>query len=494
MRNSKIHNPKSAIQDRVVILGGGPAGMSAAWRLARAGHKVCLLEREDRVGGLCRTVEYDGFRFDLGGHRFISPDVALVEAVRALMGEELLLVKRRSAVRLMGKEFVYPLEPMDLLRKMDWSCLLACLWDCLTARWQSPHGPEANLEGWLMVRFGPALYHLFFEGYTTKLWGVHPSLLSPDWATARIPLLGLWDVLLRMFSLQKRPSKQFATQFLYPKKGIGQIFEYMEREVRSRGGKVLVGHEVTKILVEGTEVRAVVCQPTSGRGDQPRHACRGQELIEGDRFISTLPLPGLISSLEPPPPDEILSIAQGLQFRGLRFLNLLIDRPAVGVNTWVYVPEDHYIMTRIQEPRLRSPFNVPQGKTSLILEIPCNHGDAMWTMEEGALRDRCLKDLSRLGIEIGAHVLDSLSTRTPQAYPVYRLGYKTHREKTLSFLKRISNLAVCGRGGLFQYLFMDQAMKGGLETAERFLGEGINQKVSTQDEPLHLVEGRSVLG
>lgn len=471
----------------MVILGGGPAGMSAAWRLARAGHKAFLLEKEDRVGGLCRTVEYNGFRFDLGGHRFISQDATLIEAVRALMGKELLLVKRRSAVRLMGKEFVYPLEPMDLLRKMDWSCLLACLRDCLTSRWQSPPESEGNLEGWLLARFGPALYRLFFEGYTTKLWGVHPRELSSDWAVARIPLLGLWDALQGMFSLQKRPRKQFATQFLYPKKGIGQIFEYMEREVRSRGGEVLLNREVTKILMEGTKIRAVVCQPASGRG--------GQELIEGDRFISTLPLPGLISSLEPPPPDEILSSSQGLQFRGLRFLNLLIDRPAVGANTWVYVPEDRYIMTRIQEPRLRSPFNVPQGKTSLILEIPCNYGDAVWAMEEGDLRDRCLKDLSRLGIELGTHVLGSFSIMAPQAYPVYKLGYKTHREKTLSFLEGISNLTVCGRGGLFQYLFMDQAIKGGLGTAERSLGGGgIQQKVSTQDEPLHLVEGRSLLG
>ncbi len=477
------------VKNRVVILGGGPAGTSAAWRLAGAGYKVCLLEKEDRMGGLCRTVEHKGFRFDLGGHRFISQDAHLVEDVRALMGSELLLVKRKSAVKLMGKEFVYPLEALDLIKKMDWAYLLACLRDCLTDfhRRCAP-GAEGNLEGWLLVRFGPTLYRLFFEGYTTKLWGVHPSGLSSDWATARIPLLSLWDTLLRILHLQDRwrgRQKQFATRFLYPRKGIGQIFEHMEREVRSRGGVVLLGHEVKKILVEGQRVRAVVCQ--SGKSSQ--------ELIEGEAFISTIPLPGLIKFMEPPPPDEILSISRGLQFRGARFLNLLVDRPAVGTNTWTYIPEQDYIMTRVQEPRLRSPFNAPEGKTSLILEIPCNRGDEVWTMEEASLRDRCLKDLSRLGIELGPYVLDSFSTWAPQAYPVYRLGYKTSREKTLSFLGGIANLTVCGRGGLFQYLFMDQAIKSGQEAARCLIEEKEGrQTASAPVEPMRLVEGWSVLG
>jgi protoporphyrinogen oxidase len=461
--------------------------MSAAWRLSLAGRRVLLLEKENRVGGLCRTVGYKGFRFDLGGHRFISQEASLVEAVRGLMGDELLLVKRRSVIRLLGKEFLYPLEAFDLLRKMDWGYLLSCLRDCFSSRWRRPPEGEGNLEDWLLARFGPTLYHLFFEGYTTKLWGVHPGELSSDWASARIPLLGLWDTLLGMCSLQGRPKRRFASQFLYPRKGIGQIFEQMEREVSSRGGEVLLNREVVKLLMDGPKVRAVVCKSASAKG--------GQEVIEGDWFISTLPLPRLIRCLEPLPPKEIPSASQGLQFRGLRFLNLLVDLPTIGNNTWTYVPEGQYLMTRIQEPRLRSPFNAPQGKTSLILEIPCDQGDALWTMEEGILRGKCLKDLSCLGIEISPYVLDSFSTRASHAYPVYKLGYRSLREKTLSFLEGISNLTTYGRGGLFQYLFMDQAMKSGLETAEGLLGgKDVPRRRSTTDGGYHLLEGQSVLG
>ncbi len=480
-------------RNRVVILGGGPAGMSAAWRLAQAGGRIILLEKENQVGGLCRTTEYKGFRFDLGGHRFISQDAQLVEAIKILMGEELLIVRRKSVVRAMGKEFMYPLAPLDLFRKMNLRHLAACLLDCFTLLYRPSSDTEkhsqneTSLEDWLLTKFGQTLYKLFFEGYTTKLWGVHPKELSSDWAMARIPLMDLWNTLLRLFYLQNKPKGQFATQFLYPKGGIGQIFEHMEKEVRLRGGEILLGNKVTKILLEGHKIRAAVIEPCQGR--------KTQEIVEGDTFISTLPLPELINCLDPPPPHEILSASQRLQFRGLRFLNLLIDRPAVGKNTWTYVPEEAYIMTRIQEPRLRSPFNAPEGKTSLILEIPCDYGDTVWTMEERALTDRCLKDLSQLGIDIDPYILDIFSTWAPQAYPVYELGYKGFRDKSLSFLEGISNLVTCGRGGLFRYLFMDQSIKSGLNAAESLLeGKIIQPKISSPHESMHLLEGRSVLG
>ncbi|MFQ5862435.1 MAG: FAD-dependent oxidoreductase [Candidatus Brocadiales bacterium] len=469
---------------QVVILGAGPAGLTAAWKLSKEGVRTVVLEQSKTVGGLCRTVEHRGFRFDLGGHRFISEDTSLVEAVQELMGEELLLVNRKSAVRLMGQEFCYPLQAQELLRKLDAKYTLRCLWDCLgvVVSGRAEVQEDTSLEDWLMSNFGLTLYQIFFKEYTTKLWGVPPRKLSGDWAVSRIPVLNLWDALLRIINIGKDPSGGHVTRFFYPKRGIGQIFEFMARDIESRGGKILLNSMVKKVLLKGGRVEEIIFN------------CAGREgAIAGHWVISTLPLPVLVQCLDTAGTVHkgLLDRAGALSFRSLRFLNLLIDKPAISDNTWMYVPEKRYIMTRIQEPRHRSPFNCPEGKTSLILEIPCNFGDGVWHMEDGQLLERCLRDLSEMGIEIRSCLIDFFSTRARYAYPVYSTGYQHSRRKILGFLYDIPNLLTCGRGGLFKYLFMDQAMSSGLDYAECVLGG--KERLQPLCEAQYLVESRSVI-
>lgn len=469
---------------QVVVLGAGAAGLSAAWKLSKAGIKVVVLEQSKLVGGLCSTVEYRGFRFDLGGHRFISKDAALVEAVKGLMKEELLRVNRRSVVRLMGQEFRYPLQVQDLLRKLDTKYVLRCLRDCLRMAigGRTRMHESTSLEDWLVLNFGPTLYQIFFKNYTTKLWGVSPERLSGDWAVSRVPVLNLWDVLFKMMNSVNGSDSGYATRFFYPKRGIGQMFEFMAQDIESRGGKILLDSAVKKVVLKNQRVAEVIFD---SQGEERLIAC--------DRAISTLPLPVLIQCLDTADTDHkrLQGCAETLRFRSLRFLNLLIDKPFVSHNTWAYVPEEHYIMTRIQEPRHRSPFNCPQGKTSLILEIPCNFGDAIWNMDDSLLLERCLKDFSGMGIEIKDYIIDFFSTRARYAYPVYSLGYRHQRDEVLGFLHGISNLLTCGRGGLFKYLFMDQAMNSGLKAAECMLG-GRNGRQHL-DEEQRLVESQSVI-
>lgn len=467
----------------VVVLGAGPAGLSAAWELSRAGVGVTVLEKAGEVGGLCKTVEYRGFRFDLGGHRFITQDAALVQAVKELMGDELLLRERRSTVRLMGQEFRYPLQVGDLLCKLGPKYTLRCLGDCIKIALRRGKGlnEAPSLEDWLVSKFGPTLYRIFFEGYTTKLWGVPPGEMSGDWAISRIPVLDLWDAFLRMMGITRDCNRGYATRFFYPKMGIGQIFEFMSRDVELWGGRVLLNAKVKKVLLKGGQAKDIVFN-RAGR----------EEVVTGDWVISTLPLPQLVQILDTAGAVEsgLGEHAEMLSFRSLRFLNLLIDMPAISDSTWMYIPESQYTMTRIQEPRHRSPFNVPTGKTSLILEIPCSLGDRIWCMTDDQLLKNSLKELSEVGIEVEASLIDFFCTRAKYAYPVYRIGYQLHRQVILEFLSGIPNLLTCGRGGLFRYLFMDQAMNSGLGAARRVLGRSIPR---APDEANSLIESRSVI-
>lgn len=470
---------------QAVILGAGPAGLSAAWKLSKSGVKTVVLEQSKTVGGLCSTTEYKGFRFDLGGHRFISRDAALVEAVKGLMGEELLLVNRRSAVRLMGREFCYPLQALELLRKLDTRYILRCLWDCLSmAAGRRPGVREgASLEDWFIVNFGPTLYQIFFRDYTTKLWGIPPERLSGDWAVSRVPVLNLWEVLLKMMNVAENGhGRGYAARFFYPKRGVGQIFEFMARDIESAGGRILLSSPVKKVMLKNKRVAEIIFD---SEGVERAISC--------DWVISTLPVPVLIKCLDTTGADHkrLLCSTEALRFRSLRFLNLLIDKPVVSNNTWTYIPEKRYVMTRIQEPKHRSPFNCPQGKTSLILEIPCDFGDDTWEMDDRLLLERCLGDLSEMGIGVRGSIVDFFSTRARYAYPVYSLGYQRPRDEALGFLYGISSLLTCGRGGLFKYLFMDQAMNSGLDAAECVQG-GQNRRQHL-GEAQCLVESQSVI-
>ncbi|MFQ5911687.1 MAG: FAD-dependent oxidoreductase [Nitrospinota bacterium] len=452
------------MRKRVVILGGGPCGLSAAWRLTTGAEDidVVVVEREEEVGGLCRTLAHGDFRFDLGGHRFISSDPVLIERIRRLMGEELLLRERKSVIRLEGRDFAYPLSASDLLKRLPPGLTLRAFADFLrTGSWRRNGGPpDVSFEDWVVRRFGRTLFDLFFGPYSEKLWGRPPSRLSADWAAQRISLLNLGEVALRLLGLGQGTPRTYSKRYYYPREGIGQIFRFIAAEVEAGGGLILRGTRAMSVRSEGGRVVSVEIDRSDGRF-----------FLYCDYLISTLPLPELIRLFRDKEAHGVRESATRLQFRSMRFLNLLIDRPQISPNTWIYVPESRYLMTRIQEPKRRSPHSAPPGKTSLMLEIPCAQGDGLWTASDDALADRCLRDLDALGIRIRNDVLGCFSTRAVHAYPIYSLDYRIHRGRLLQFLGRFENLLSCGRQGTFRYLFMDAAMKMGFSAARCVLGE-----------------------
>ncbi|MBT3877944.1 MAG: FAD-dependent oxidoreductase [Candidatus Scalindua sp.] len=454
--------------ETVVILGGGPCGLCAAWELSKSGKNVIVIEAQSSPGGLCKTTKYKGFNFDLGGHRFISKNDELINKIKVLMGDELLVSERISAIRLNDREFQYPLSARDILRQTDIlflsKCLVDYIYQCLYKKLRE--SPDTSFEDWVINRFGKKLYVTFFKDYTHKLWGIPSDKLSSDWAAERISLLDLWDVVLRLCGLGREAPRTYTKKFFYPKQGIGQIFEFIAREIKKYSGSIILNARLKKLLLEGNRAKGVIYE-LNGK----------DEVIHCDWVISTIPVTDLLYKPERGGEYHNVSTAvRSLRYRSLRFLNILIDQSDVGRNTWTYIPDGKYIMTRIQEPKKRSPYNAPYGKTSLMLEIPCSYNDEVWNMQDHLLFNRCIDDLSKLGIDIKDKVIDYFFTVEKHAYPIYHLDYKHHLNNLLSRVDSIENIHTCGRNGLFRYIFMDRAMEMGFEAAMIIEGKW-NKKV-----------------
>jgi protoporphyrinogen oxidase len=444
----------------VVVLGGGAAGMTAAWQLALGGAKVTVVEREPRLGGLCATHERDGWRFDLGGHRFISRSGDLVARVRGLLGEDMLERTRSSVILHGGRRYRYPLDAADLLRTLPVGEGLRAIASWARAR-VGARREDLSFEDWVSQRFGRDLYDRFFGPYTAKLWGIDPSQLSADWAAERISLLDLGDALLRLSGLRRgRRPRSYARRYYYPRLGIGQIFERMGDELVRLGADVRLGASAEGFeRARSGEVRSVI---VDGRA------------IPCDFVLSTVSLPLTARWLHPRSSSVAQSAAE-LRYRAVRFLNVMLDRPEVSPHTWMYVSEPRYLPTRIQEPRHRSPHMAPPGKTSLMLEIPCAVDDSTWRSSDADLLDRCLGDLDRLGVRVAPSVRGCFSTFVAEGYPIYTLGYREHQGALLDAVAQAPNLLSLGRQGTFRYIFMDIAMEMGAEAARQLLARAPDQ-------------------
>jgi protoporphyrinogen oxidase len=487
----------NSLPDRVdlVVLGGGPAGLAAAWEASLAGKTVLVVERQTQLGGLCATVERDGFRFDLGGHRIVSKRATLVARVRELLGDQLEEQTRKSVIWLDGQRFAYPLVARELVEKLPARLLARASADyaqqaltTVTRRLTGRDAPDISFEQWVTRRFGRTLYELFFGPYTEKLWGVHPSELSADWAAQRISLLNLADVAARLTGVRHGGARTYARRYLYPRGGIGVLFERLATVLSARG---------VRFVTEATVSELCKNEP-SGAVTAVRLAVRGAEtLVRCEGVVSSIPLEQLASLLEPGR-VELRRAAAGLAHRGLRFLNVMLSRPGPLLGaTWMYVSDPSLVMTRVQEPAERSRSMCPSGSGSLMVEIPCDMGSAMSGVADDKLLERVLPELNTLGMKLQkTDVLGVFSSYATHAYPMYTLDYAAHRDTLLAAVDRCRNVWTVGRQGLFRYVFMDTAMEMGFAAVREFCA---GQKTSTQsilaiDSNPTLHEVQSVIG
>ena len=446
----------------VVILGAGPAGLTAAHRLSAQGHRaVTVLEADTVVGGLSRTVTYNDYRFDIGGHRFFTKSGEVQALWSELLGADFLRVPRLSRIHYGGRLFDYPLRAGNALRGLGALEALRVMASHLQWRVR-PHPVEETFEQWVTNRFGRRLYEIFFKTYTEKVWGLPCTEIRAEWAAQRIEDLSLWRSLVHATGLQRRSQaiKSLVTSFHYPKYGPGQMWEACAAIVAQRGVRVLTGHQVVKI--ERTRDRIVSVTARTADGERTTRV---------DHLISTIPIRTLVRTLTPAMSARTREAAEGLRYRDFILVALIINQPSVFPDNWIYVHTPGVQVGRIQNFKNWSAAMVPDTSTTCLgMEYFCSRGDGLWETRDADLIDRASHELAQLGLASREDVSDGVVVRMPKAYPVYDATYRDHLDAVREELDRIQNLQLIGRNGMHKYNNQDHSMLAAIRAVENLRG------------------------
>jgi protoporphyrinogen oxidase len=450
------------MSQRVVVLGGGLAGLACAYELARAGVEVTLVEREPDPGGMAssfvETTEGEEWSWDFGPHRFHSTDPELLEHVGTILAGNVVMAKRLSRILLFGKFFDYPLRAGNVLENLPRRTLLRAFrdygWVRFTEALRLTRLSDENFEGWVTKRFGRTMYDLFFGRYTGKTWKMPPSEISGDWASQRISQLNLLDTVKQTLFKPHDAPRSLVTEFIYPAHGgIGEIARGYVRELEAMGATVLLGAPVTRVHRDGRRIVSVdYGGPAAGTA-------------EGDHFISTIPITSLARSVRPPAPAEVRDAIGRLRYASIVFVYLKLARPQVSPDNWVYLPDLDVTVHRISEFKNFSPHCAPPDKTMICAEITCRVGDEHWRASDEELAAIAVRDLSHIGLIEPSEVLGSFVRKLPRAYPIYDLQYKENLAPVMEFVHALENVDTGGRQGLFRYNNMDQSIEMGRRMA-----------------------------
>jgi protoporphyrinogen oxidase len=427
-----------------VILGGGPAGLTAGYLLARKGLPVIVLEAEDQVGGIAKTAVRDGYRFDLGGHRFFTKAKEVNDLWHEIMAEEFLKRPRMSRIYWNRKFLDYPLRGPDVIKKLGpvelTRAFLSYLWAQI-----KPKGREDTFEQWVSNRFGKRLFKLFFKSYTEKVWGVPTSEIRAEWAAQRIKGLSFFSAAKAAFLGNRGDKiKSLISEFNYPRYGPGQMWETMTEDIRALGGQVLLNHRVTKIEFDGDRVVRV---HTDDR------------VFEPSAVISSLALRNTVGMSDPHPRGEVVAAARGLRYRDFLTVALVLNGDDLFPDNWIYIHEPDVTVGRIQNFRSWSPWMVPDpSKACVGLEFFCFAGDELWEMDDDKLVQLGMRELDQLGLARRDQLEFGFVERVPKAYPMYDADYAERVKIIRSWLDGLDNFIQVGRNGLHRYNNSDHSM------------------------------------
>ncbi|RMF57900.1 MAG: NAD(P)/FAD-dependent oxidoreductase [Calditrichaeota bacterium] len=451
---------------KAVIIGAGPAGLTAGYELHKLGMNSIVLEADTLVGGISRTVNYKGYRFDIGGHRFFTKVPYVRQLWEEILGEDFLVRPRLSRIHYRGHFFDYPLKALNALIGLGpVESTLVILSYAKTKI--MPTREETNFEQWVANRFGYRLYNIFFKNYTEKVWGIPCNEISADWAAQRIKNLSLTEAVRNAIfgSGKSKDGKVITTlieQFYYPRLGPGMMWESCEKILAEQGNPTIHGQYVKKVKHDKFRVESVVA--VNQDGEETEYA--------GEQFISSMPLRELIFALDPAPPDKVLEAAHRLRYRDYLTVVLIVNREDVFPDNWIYIHTPEVKMGRIQNYKNWSPDMVPDiSKTSLGLEYFLWEKDEEWTWPDERLIELGIKECSHLGLIERNEVIDGTVVRMKKAYPIYDRYYHSSVETLKNYLSEFTNLQTIGRNGLHRYNNQDHSMLTAVYAARNIFGE-----------------------
>jgi protoporphyrinogen oxidase len=469
MKSSEIGaSPGAATSEHapVVVIGAGPAGLTAALPLAELGVPVLVVEANARVGGLAQTVEYKGFRFDIGGHRFFTKVPAVRELWRSMLGADFLRRPRLSRIFFDGQFFDYPLKPANALRRLGAARSLAILASYLWVTIR-PIRPEVSFEDWVTNRFGRRLFRTFFETYTEKVWGIPCRTISARWASQRIQGLSLRTAVINMLApwLNRQSGRQVKTlvdAFEYPRLGPGMMWEAFAAKIEQLGGSVLLSARITGLSHDDQTVHGVEIQCADGRRFHQA----------ASHVVSTMALTHLVRSLGPTIPPGVQEAASGLTYRDFITVAVIVNHPDVFPDNWIYIHDPSVRVGRIQNFKNWSPDMVPNpAQTCLGLEYFCSAADDLSALSNDQLIELAKTELAAIGLVDPRLIVDATVVRVPKAYPVYDRDYDQSVRTIRACVERFGNLQTIGRNGTHTYNNQDHSMVMGMLAVRNLFGE-----------------------
>jgi len=448
----------------VLIIGAGPAGLSAGYELARSGLRVTILEKSGAIGGLCRTTSFGGCLFDVGPHRFFTDNKEIEKLWRDLLGDNFNKVPRLTRIFYRQKYFSYPVKPFEVLTNLGLKTSTEVMWSYFKTLISGRRKQPKNHEEWISQNFCPKLFQMFFKNYTEKVWGIPCTQIEAEWADERIKNLSFWSTLKHALGFKRQEIRSLIEEFDYPRLGTGMMYEAIAKIILDQGGRIVFNQTVNEIKYQNQEILCVMSRDDAGQITE----------WPADYFFSSMPLTASIKRLTPAPPAEIEAAAQALYFRAHISVNLILKRPNFFPDNWIYIHEPSIKMARVANYANFSSAAAPNHVSPISCEYFVFKDDAIWQKADEELKNLAIDELGKLFKLKPEEIADGYVNREEFAYPVYYIGYQEPYDKLKNYITAFNNFQPIGRGGMYRYFNQDQAILTGLLAARNLLGDKNN--------------------